>query len=294
MTSTRPISIRSIDVNRVVFSPGQAKAGRNPSINFKYNDNNLQILVPRVGFPGGVLIRDGESGNTSYTLIGSMKGCDTYAKEHAPESVGDIGKFYNFLIDMDERIISAAVENSVRWFGKKRSEEAIRDSYKRIVSVSVDKVDGEYLPNGKYPPSFRVKLPVYDNKVSTEIVDASRNPVYATPTSLVSVFPKGVEVNMVISGSIYVIAGGSFGVTWRLNSAQVFHRAKITARDIFSDEEELDDSQPPTQEATPIPESQIDLAQAPEVEETVDEPAQAPAPAPAAAPRSKRRTAGGL
>jgi hypothetical protein len=294
MTSTRPISIRSIDVNRIVFSPGQAKAGRNPSINFKYNDNNLQILVPRVGFPGGVLIRDGESGNTSYTLIGSMKGCDTYAKEHAPESVGDIGKFYNFLIDMDERIISAAVENSVRWFGKKRSEEAIRDSYKRIVSVSVDKVDGEYLPNGKYPPSFRVKLPVYDNKVSTEIVDASRNPVYATPTSLVSVFPKGVEVNMVISGSIYVIAGGSFGVTWRLNSAQVFHRAKITARDIFADEEELDDSQPPTQEATPIPESQIDLAQAPEVEETVDEPAQAPAPAPAAAPRSKRRTAGGL
>lgn len=265
MISNRPISVRSIDVNRVVFTQGQVKAGRNPSINFKYDGNNLQILVPRVGFPGGVLIRDGESGNTSYTLIGSMKGCDTFAKDHAPESLGDIGKFYNFLIDMDERIIGAAVENSVKWFGKKRSEEAIRDSYKRIVSVSVDKVDGEYVPNGKYPPSFRVKLPVYDNKISTEIVDASRNPVYATPTSLVSVFPKGVEVNMVISGSIYVIAGGSFGVTWRLNSAQVFHRAKITARDIFADEDEIDESSPIIQETTTVPDSQIDAHQNQEV-----------------------------
>jgi hypothetical protein len=218
-----------------------------------------------------------------------MKGCDTYAKDHAPDSVGDIGKFYNFLIDMDERIIAAAVENSVKWFGKKRSEEAIRDSYKRIVSVSVDKVEGEYLPNGKYPPSFRVKVPVYDNKISTEIVDASRNPVYATPTSLISVFPKGVEVNMVISGSIYVIAGGSFGVTWRLNSAQVFHRAKITARDIFADEDEIDISEPPTQDANVQEESEVAAVQP---VETVDEAVQAPPPAPA--PRGKRRVAGAL
>lgn len=294
MNSTRPISVRSIDVSRVVFAQGQAKAGRNPSINFKYDGNNLQILVPRVGFPGGVLIRDGESGNTSYTLIGSMKGCDTYAKDHAPESLGDMGKFYNFLIDMDERIIGAAVENSVKWFGKKRSEEAIRDSYKRIVSVSVDKVDGEYVPNGKYPPSFRVKVPVYDNKVSTEIVDASRNPVYATPTSLVSVFPKGVEVNMVISGSIYVIAGGSFGVTWRLNSAQVFHRAKITARDIFADEDEVDNSQPTTQEAILHEEPHAAPVQPVETEDAVDEPVQAAPPPPAPAPRGKRRVAGAL
>jgi Family of unknown function (DUF5871) len=290
MSTIRPISIRSIDVNRVTFSVGPSKAGRNPSINFKYNDNSLQVLVPRIGFPGGVLIRDSDSGNTSYTLIGSLKGCDTYAKEHASESVGDIGKFYNFLIDLDERIISAAVENSPRWFGKKRSEEAIRDSYKRIVSVSTDKVDREYIPNGKYPPSFRVKVPVYDNKVATEVVDSSRNPVYVTPTSLVSVFPKGVEVNMVISGSIYIIAGGSFGVTWRLNSAQVFPRARVTARDIFADEDDAPDSESPTQEAPLLQDSQAVPAESTETGETQDE----PAPPPAAPPRSKRRVAGGL
>ena len=94
---------------------------------------------------------------------------------------------------------------------------------------------------------------------------------------------------MVISGSIYVIAGGSFGVTWRLNSAQVFHRAKITARDIFADEDEIDISEPPTQDANVQEESEVAAVQP---VETVDEAVQAPPPAPA--PRGKRRVAGAL
>lgn len=286
--NSRPISIRDINVNTVSFVPGLAKAGRNPGINFKYEGANLSIRVPRIGFPGGVLIRDGESGNTSYTLIGSMKGCDPYAKEHASESEGDVGRFYNFLIDLDERVIQEAVTNSVKWFGKKRSEEAIRDSYKRIVSVSTDKINGEYIPNGKYPPSFRVKVPVYDNKVSTEIVDSSRNPIYATPESLLSVFPKGVDVNMIIGGSIYIIAGGGFGVTWRLNSAQVIPRARITARDIFVDE---DEAEQPSQEAPPVADSQVDIANL-EIPDSVDDFSQTTAPPPPA-PRKPRRAAAG-
>lgn len=295
--NSRPINIRNIEASRVTFVPGMAKAGRNPGINFKYDGQNLQVLVPRVAFPGGVLIRDGDSGNTTYTLIGSLgEGVDKYAKEPAPESAGDMGKLYNFLTEMDERIIQAAVENSVKWFGKKRSEEAIRDSYKKIVSVSVDKVNGEYVPNGKYPPSFRVKIPVYDNKVSTEVVDSSRNPVYATPESLLTIFPKRVEASVVISGSIYVIAGGSFGVTWRLNMAQVFPRAKLSAQNVFDEEDE--DAPAPTQEATPVEDSQVpafvaaDTALNIDIPETLDEPPATSAP-PAPVPR-KRKAAGAL
>ena len=263
--NSRPVSIRNIESSRVTFVPGTAKAGRNPGINFKYDGQNLQLLIPRVAFPAGVLIRDGDSGNTTYTLMGSLGDqVDKYKKEPALESAGEMGKLYNFLTELDERIIHAAVENSVKWFGKKRSEEAIRDSYKPIVSVSVDKVNGEYIPNGKYPPSFRVKVPVYDSKVSTEIVDASRNPVYATPESLLNIFTKRIEASVVLSGSIYVIAGGSFGVTWRLNMAQVFPRAKLTAQNVFDDvDDRVEDGD--TQEATPVP----------------DTPTPAPAPAPA-------------
>jgi len=231
-----PIHSSSIDVNNVTFQVGQAKAGRNPSITMRYNSNSLLIRLPRVGYPGGCLVREGDNGMKTYTLIGSLKGCDPYGKDRST-GADDIGKLYNLLADLENHIIKAAVENSTKWFGKKRSEEAIRDSFKRILSFSTDKVDGEYVPNGKYPPSFRVKVPVYDGRVSTEIVDASRNPVtYVTPESLTSIFPKGVEANLAVSGSIYVIAGGGFGVTWRLTAAQVFPQMRRTAAQMFDDE----------------------------------------------------------
>ena len=231
-----PIHANAINVNDVTFTVGQGKAGRNPPISMRYNGNSLLIRMPRVGYPGGVLIREGDTGMKTYTLIGSLKGCDPYGKDRSA-GADEIGKLYNLLADLENHIIKAAVENSAKWFGKKRSEEAIRDSFKRILSFSTDKVDGEYVPNGKYPTSFRVKVPVYDNRVSTEIVDASRNPVtYVTPESLPSIFPKGVEANLVVSGSIYVIAGGGFGVTWRLTAAQVFPQVRRTAADMFDDE----------------------------------------------------------
>jgi hypothetical protein len=288
-----PIHSNSINVSDVTFQVGQPKAGRNPPISIKYNGNNLLIRLPRVGYPGGCLVREGETGAKTYTLIGSLKGADPYAKERSTGG-DDIGKLYNLLKDLDEHIIKAAVENSAKWFGKKRSEEAIRDAFKPILSVSTDKVDGEYVPNGKYPPSFRIKIPVYDNRVSTEIVDAHRNPVtYVTPESLTSIFPKGVEANLAVSGSIYVIAGGGFGVTWRLTAAQVFPQVRRTAADMFDDESnapptvvEDEETQAPTQTQTQNDEdSGYGGSQAQQSE-------QAPAPAPAVRQPRRRPAAG--
>jgi len=291
-----PINASNINVNEITFQVGQAKAGRNPPISMRYNGNNLLIKLPRVSYPGGVVVREGETGAKTYTLLGSLKGCDPYGKER-PSGSDDIGKLYNLLFDLEEHIIKSAVENSTKWFGKKRSEEAIRDSFKRVLSYSTDKVDGEYIPNGKYPPSFRVKIPVYDNRVNIDIVDASRNPLtYVTPDSLPSVFPKGVEANLIISGSIYVIAGGGFGVTWRLTMAQVFPQARKTAADIFDDESNapptiLDDEEAPQ---TQTESHQVDDDGYPEAPATPVRQESAPAPAaPQKAGRSRRVTSAG-
>ena len=280
---SRPISIRNLDINKVTFVPGPTKPGRNPAINLKYDGQNMQILVPRLAFPGGVMVRtDEKSGTTTYTLMGTLAGCDNYAKERAPDGT-DIQKYYNFLVDLEEKIVMAAVENSVKWFGKKRSEEGIREGFNRIVGTSKDNIDGEWVPNGKYPPSFKAKVPVYDNRVSTEIVDGQRNPVYATPESLTSIFTKGVEANLVVSGSIYVIAGGGFGVTWRLQTAQVFARARVTAADIFSaEDDEVDDV------TTAVPTT---VADADETARPTTPPDQSTQPAAPVAPARKRRTA---
>lgn len=286
--NSRPISVRNIDIAKVTFVPGPPKPGRNPSINLKYDGQPLNILVPRLAFPGGVMVRtDEKTGSTSYTLMGTLAGCDNYANDRSEGST-DIQKFYNFLLDLEGKIISSAVENSVKWFGKKRSEEGLREGFSRIIGTSKDKFDGEWVPNGKYPPSFKCKIPVYDGKVSMEIVDNSRNPMYATPQSLTSIFGKGVEGNLVVSGSIYVMSGGGFGVTWRIQAAQVFARASMTAADIFATE---DDEDAPTE----APVSALDAFPAEDsapVEERPGTPVDRPtAPVPPAAPARKRRTA---
>jgi hypothetical protein len=291
--NNRPISINELDISKVTFVPGPSKPGRNPAINIKYDGQNLQLRVPRLSFPGGVMVRtDEKSGATSYTLMGTLKDCDPYATEHS-SATSDIGKFYNFLLDLEKGIKTAAVENSAKWFGKKRSQEAIDDGFNRIVGTSKDNIDGEWVPNGKYPPSFKCKVPVYDNRVSTEIVDGKRDPVYATPEALTSIFSKGIDANLVVSGSIYVIAGGGFGVTWRLQKAQVFQRARVTAADVFDDEDDapaggaVGGGEAPGQlDASELPLEGTPETLAPQVE-------LAPSGLPASAPQRKRRTTAG-
>ena len=279
------LSASKIETNNVTFVVGQAKSGRNPPITMKYSGQNFQIrLPPKMGFPGGVLVRkDEQTGNQSYTLIGSLKGCDPYGRDKSTDA-SEVGAFYNMLLTLEEYVQQQAFENSVKWFGKKRSLEAVRDSFKKIISVSSDKIDGEYVPNGKYPPSFRVKVPVYDGSVKTDIIDNMGNPIYSTPDSLVSIFPKGITANLIMSGSIYVIAGGGFGVTWRLTYAQVFPYAKMTAADVFKTEEALDDEEEdaPSESQAPV-EVPVQSEAAPV--------AQVPVQETAAAPVKKRRAA---
>jgi hypothetical protein len=277
MSTNAIVNVRNVDVNSLSFVVGPAKAGRNPSINIKMDgQKNVQFRLPKMSYR--LLTREGDNGSTTYTLTAGLKGCDNYGRDRASDS-DEIGRLYNFLMDLENKIIQAAVENSPKWFGKKRSEEALRDSFKKIINVSSDKVDGEYVPNGKYPPSFRIKVPVYDGKVSVDVIDNKGNPVYVTPESLPAVFPNNVEANLVVGASIYVIAGGGFGVTWRLTYAQVFPHSRMSAAAVFmTDEEET----PAAEEATDsVP------VEAPRPVTPVDQPAAAGA-APAAPARRKR------
>jgi len=141
------------------------------------------------------------------------------------------------MLDLQERIIQTAVEQSPKWFGKKRSEDSIRDSFNKFVSVSVDKSDNGWVPNGKYPPSLRLKLPVYDGKIAMELIDSDDNDIRLTTETLTSVFPKGVSAKLVLQASIYIV-GQSFGVTWKPTYGQVYQRRRQTAREMFKDDED--------------------------------------------------------
>jgi hypothetical protein len=281
MSTAAIISSASIDVNKVTFGDIRMNKAGGKSVPIKYNGQSLQIRIPRMGYPMGIQIKDNENG-TSYTISATLKGCDPYAKEMAGPEVGEIGNLYNFLIQLQERLVKYATENSGKWFGKARKEDVIRDTMKAILNPSVEKVDGEWRPTGKYPPSLRMKVPVYDGKVSMDVANYDGRPIEVDTDNLSQVFPKRVEASLVVAPSIYV-SGQGFGITWRITYARVSPPQRLTAADVFRDEiqEELRTTAPapaPTEET--LEEDAIE-------EEHHEE--SAPAPAPAPAPKNRRR-----
>jgi hypothetical protein len=238
----------------------------------------------------GVSIKETENG-TNYTMLASLRGCDSYAKERAPEDAGEIGQMYNFLKDLEEKVIRTAVEKSVSWFGRARKEDVLRDSMKTLVSPSVEKQGAEWVPNGKYPPSFRMKVPVYDGKVNMDAVDMANRPIPLSTDNLETVFPKRMEARFIVSPSIYV-SGQGFGVTWRISYAQVSAQAKVTAAQLFDAEEDAEEEEEVksnlAERLEEAAEESVFVPESPSAPAVIEVKAAPPAPAKA----SKRRVVG--
>jgi hypothetical protein len=243
------INASNLDINKVSFGDIRInKTNGSKSVPIKYNGQNFQMRIPKIEYPMGVSIKETENG-INYTMLASLRGCDSYAKERASAEAGEVGQLYNFLKDLEDKVIHTAVEKSSSWFGRARKEDVLRDSMKALVSPSVEKQGAEWVANGKYPPSFRMKVPVYDGKVNMDAVDMANRPIPLTTDNLETVFPKRMEARFIVSPSIYV-SGQGFGVTWRISYAQVSARQRVTASQVFEAEEESEETvQVPTEES---------------------------------------------
>ncbi len=290
MATIAIVSSSNIDITKVSFGDIRLNKAGGKSVPIKYNGQPLQIRLEKTSYPMGVNVKETENG-TNYTMSLTLKGCDPYAKERAGSEIGTLGTLYNFLQDLQLKVLDSAETNSVKWFGKTRSRSVLEDTMKQFISPSVEKVNGEWVPSGKYPPSLKMKVPVYDGRVAMDVTDSQGKPVELTTSNIQNVFPKRVDASVVVSPSIYV-SGQGFGVTWRVSYAKVSPPQRTTAADIFRDEIEQEVN---TSTAMPIQQQYQEYQEDGEVEQEeisvpfVETPS-APAPVPAPA-KNRRRTA---
>jgi len=275
MATIAIISSSTIDINKVSFGDIRLNKAGGKSVPIKYGGQPLQIRLEKTVYPMGVNVKDTDNG-TSYTMNLTLKGCDPYAKERAPSDVGSIGNLYNFLQDLQTKVLDSAEQNSVKWFGKSRSRTVLEDTMKMFISPSVEKVNGEWVASGKYPPSLKMKVPVYDGRVAMDVTDSYGKPVEVTTENISQVFPKRVDASVVVSPGIYV-SGQGFGVTWRVSYAKVSPPQRTTAADIFRDEIEQEVN---TATAVPIQQEETEVEQeemsVPMMEDTPTAPPTAP------------------
>jgi hypothetical protein len=227
----------------------------------------------------------------------SLAGCDPNGKSRADDS-NDIGRFYNFLLDLQEKVLEAVIAN-IKLFPRKPngnpvSERDVRENMKPLIRLHTmdDPSTSRRVPSGKYPPTVSFKISTFNNQVTTEIIDKKGLPVRTTPSTLDKVFPAKVEANLIASPSIYLMAGGACGVSWRIKCAQAFPQVRPTAVDLFADDIEEDDEdeevapvETPVRELT-FAETVVDV-EIPDIPEDVTPP---PAPVPeATAPSGRKR-----
>jgi hypothetical protein len=289
MSTNATIPISNLDINKVSFGDIRMNKAGGKTVPIRYNGQNFEVRIPSMNYPMGIRIKQNDNG-TAYTMSASMQGCDPFAKKRAGSDAGDIGNFYNFLLDLQEKLVSHAVDNSVKWFGKSRKEDVIRDTMKQLIDPSVEKVNGEWVATGKYPPSLRMKVPVYQDSdgktsINMDVINASGQNMELTLDTLPKIFAKQTKASLVVSPSIYV-SGQGFGVTWRITFARVASAQRRTARDVFADEIEEEEIGSGSTVAQTEEEQTEEQTEEEQVEETPTAP---PAPAPAAPAAAKNR-----
>jgi len=290
MSTNAIISQSSLDVSKVSFGDIRMNKAGGKSIPIKYNGQALQIRLEKTMYPQGINIKDTPNG-TTYDMKLSLRNCDPYAKERAGQEAGTLGSLYNFLLDLQEKVIQEGVKNSKKWFGKDRTEALVRETMKLFLSPSVERINGEWVPSGKYPPGLKMKVGVYDGRVAMDVAGADGKPIQIDVDNLAEVFPKRVEASIVVAPSIYV-TGTGFGVTWRVTFARVAPPQRLTAAQVFADEIEEETKAAPA--AAPAALEEEDLEQEEVTVPFVPAPAPAPAPAPEPAPaaaKNRRRAA---
>ena len=295
MATPAIISASNLDINNVTFGDIRLNKNGGKTVPIKYNGQTLEIRIPKLRYPMGLKVKANNDGTTKYNLNASLRGCDPYAKEKMQGQVDDLQRLYNFVLDLQEKLVSTAATNSAKWFGKSRDKAVLTALMKQSLNPSADLVNGEWVPNGKYPPSLAMKVPVYpgnDGKgvsIAMSLVNGTEQVELKDVKTLEVSFPKNVEASVVVAPSVYV-SGQGFGITWRITNARTTTPKRVTASDVFRDEieEELRNG---GETATKVEEEyQPEEEEHPEEEVVEETPTAPPAPT-ASAPANRRRRA---
>lgn len=156
------------------------------------------IQTPKLRAPFGLGMHENE-GNTSYSLSMSL---DEY------QTAGSVHKeFMEGIQAIDEKITKLAAENSVQWFKKPMKLEVIQELFRPSIKMN---------PNGEWPPTFKLKVPYYNNKMNCRFYNAHKQQIEG------SAITKGSQCISLVQLSHLWFLDRQFGCTWVTKQVQVF------------------------------------------------------------------------
>lgn len=264
---------KNIDTSKVTFSTPRVLDNGAKLVYVNYNNGRFSVQTPWMDMPWKMgVYTEGEY--PKYSIDLSFKGMDESS---------DLQGFHDKLLELEQKIIDGGVENSRAWLKKNNPpREVVEAIYNPIVKVSKDKETGE--PDGKWPPSMKLKVPRRDGTWECKVQDSNgllRINDSENPVNLEDVLVKNTRVRAIIQCVGLWIASGNYMCQWKLVKAEVEVPEGFSNQDFLEDTDDEDDggNQPTQLEDSDDDNDNEDNAEpSPEPE---------PAPAPAPAPKKK-------
>jgi hypothetical protein len=192
---------------------------------------------------------DEQSGRVSYDM----------ALQFEPDKSSSINKFMLALQAFQEKILDDSVSKSKDWFGKSKLSREVAEAMMYPILKYPKKKDGSGEPDHDRNPTLKLKIPFWDGKYNIELYDMSGKPAYLPqetsrkmgieppqgPRSPSDIVPKASHVKGLLACTGVWMAGGRFGVTWKLVQACVRPPVRLVGSGMChiaddSDDEEMD------------------------------------------------------
>lgn len=222
MSNPQIVKSDKFSCSNVEYSDPKKLQHGGQAIYLNYDGKPLILQTPKMSMPWGMGKFDGDIPKYSVDL--SFKGMDN------SES---LQSFYSALNQLDEKLVEDGVSNSMQWFKKKKqTKEVCKALYAPQIKVSKDK-NGE--PDGKYPPTMKVKVPWKDGKFDCDAYDSKRQLIQ---DDLSNVLVKGSQVQALIQCVGIWFAGGKYGCSWKVVQMKVTPPAGIHGYSFIDDSED--------------------------------------------------------
>jgi hypothetical protein len=240
---------KQFNPSMVTYKAPKVNSRGGKSVQCNLLDNQIVLQFPLM-LTWGIDERvDDQSGRVSYDM----------ALQFENGKSSSIEKFQAALQKFQDKILDDATTKSKEWFGKSKLSREVADAMMYPILKYPKKKDGSGEPDLDRSPTLKLKVPFWENKYNIELYDMNGKGTYIPEDtarkmgiespqgarSPMDIVPKASHVKGLLACTGLWMAGGRFGVTWKLVQACVRAPVRLVGSGTChiaedSDDEEMD------------------------------------------------------
>jgi hypothetical protein len=219
MSILRPknIKIRHVDETSQdiqLSKPMPYSNGQGYSVNFKYNGKKVYIQTPRMKNLFGLSVYKDEKTDKPKSITITLQ----FASDS--DKINRVDNFQKTLLKFDNLIMATANKNHKTWFNYPRTlpPDALKALYKKTLYHKT-------LPEGGIdhgvPPSFKLKIPYYNEKFNFTLLDENNKPMEFDLEYLQEKIVDKCYIKCIFNPVIWIRKDKNFGVTYNVVALQI-------------------------------------------------------------------------